>query len=284
MFALSVALLSLPLLLGFLTSLALVYAPCFETAATPTDYGYEWEDVTLAARAGGAFRGFFIPGNNRAAIIIPPAGANGRSARLGEAIVLRRNGYSVFMFESRRCAGMGPLSLGYQEVNEVADALAYLQTRPEVDPHRIGIHGFSSAGATAVMAAARLPALRAVVAEGGYGDFTENALGSSRRAGLAGYFDRLYRWSSQLTYRLVTGNHLEQLSPINVIGEIAPRPIFLIYGSREVSLPGGRQQKLAAGDNAELWVVTGAGHGNYLEVAPQEFERRVVAFFDQALR
>jgi pimeloyl-ACP methyl ester carboxylesterase len=76
---------------------------------------------------------------------------------------------------------------------------------------------------------------------------------------------------------------INQLSPVDVIGDIAPRPILLIYGSQEISLPGGRRQKAAAGDNAKLWIVEGAGHGNYVDVASAEYERRVVTFFDEAL-
>jgi len=33
----------------------------------------------------------------------------------------------------------------------------------------------------------------------------------------------------------------------------------------------------------ELWVVHGARHGDYLSVAPAEYEARVVAFLERAL-
>jgi hypothetical protein len=281
--ALSITLLSLPILMGVLTTLGLLYAPCTDSPLTPADFGYTYEDITLQARAGGMFHGYFIPGANGATIIIPPSLHSGRGSRLPVAEILLRHDYAVFIFESRRCAEMGPLTLGYQEVDEVADALDYLLTRADVDPNRIGIHGFSSAGATAIMAAARLPALQAVIAEGGYGDFEENALGANYSNHLLGaYFEALFRWSIKLTYGLIIGDDIHQLNPVAVIGEIAPRPILLIYGSQEVSLAGGRQQKLAAGDNAELWIVAGAGHGNYLQVAPDEYERRIISFFDEA--
>jgi pimeloyl-ACP methyl ester carboxylesterase len=262
----------------------LLYPPCSAGGRTPGDYGLRWEAVTLQARAGGEFRGFLIPGTNRAGVIMPPGYANGADGRLGEAAVLARHGYTVLTFESRRCAGMGAFSLGYKEVDEVADALAYLQTRPEVDPARIGVYGFSSAGATAVMATARLPDLKAVVAEGGYSDFVADTLHSDNSGSLVGdYFLSIFIPTTHLTYRLVTGLDINQLSPLDVIGQIAPRPILLIYGSREMSLAGGRRQEVAAGPNAELWVVPGAGHGNYLAMAPVEYERRLVAFFEGAL-
>jgi pimeloyl-ACP methyl ester carboxylesterase len=281
---LGLALLALPALLGMLTMLGLLYAPCADSGVTPADYGYDWEDIAVQARAGDSFQGYFIPGSNGATIVIPPPLNSGRGNRMHEADVLLRNGYSVFTFESRSCAGMEPLSLGYREVDEVTDTLDYLQTRQDVDPNRIGILGFSSAGATAIMAAPRLPQLRAVVAEGGYGDFWRNALGQGYTDSvLVAYFEAIYRWTMRLTYRLVTGVDMSQLSPVSAIDRIAPRPILLIYGSEEVSLNGGRQQQAAAGENAELWVVPGAGHGNYLETAPDEYERRVITFLDAAL-
>ncbi|MCB0195605.1 MAG: hypothetical protein KDJ65_26885 [Anaerolineae bacterium] len=57
----------------------------------------------------------------------------------------------------------------------------------------------------------------------------------------------------------------------------------MIYGSREVSLPGGVKQQSAAGDNATLWIVEGAGHGDYKFVAAEAYEAWVVEFFDGAL-
>lgn len=281
--SLGLTLLSLPALLGGLFMLALLYPPCAAGGLTPGDFGYPWEDVTLTARAGGRFRGYFIPGHNGAAIIMPPATNSGRDGRLAEAAILARHGYAVFIFESRRCAGMGPLSLGYREVDEVADALAYLQSRPDVNPNRIGIQGFSSAGATAVMAAARLPALRAVVAEGGYGNFAGDTFVVNHSSLPAVYFQTLFFGGARLVYRLVTGLDISVLNPAGAIGQIAPRPVLLIYGSREVSLAGGRRQQAAAGNNATLWVVEGAGHGTYLQAAPKAYQARVVEFFNRSL-
>lgn len=284
LFTLTWALFTLPVGHGALFMFGLLHVPCWASGVTPGDYGYTWEDVTIEARAGGAFQGYFIPGANGAAVIIPPALNQGRGNRLHEADVLRRHGYSVLTFESRRCADMGALSLGFYETAEVADALAYLLTRPEVDSNRIGVLGFSSAGATAVMAAAQLPGLRAVVAEGGYGDFPEESLGPSPQTGLIALYRTLFNGAARWIYRLVTGMDINQLSPTDVIGRIEPRPVLLIYGSREVSLVGGRQQLAAAGPSTSLWVVPGAGHGDYLQVAPEEYERRVVEFFDQVLK
>jgi dipeptidyl aminopeptidase/acylaminoacyl peptidase len=283
LFTLVTALLSLPLLLGVVTAVDLVYAPCSEGGATPSDYGLAWQDVTLPARIGGQFRGFYIPGPSGAAVIIPPTGSNGRSGRLAEAAMLAQNGYTVLLYESRRCAGMGPLSLGYLEVAEVGDALDFLLAQDGVDPARIGVYGFSTAGATSIMAAAELPQLQAVIAEGGYGDFINNALLRHENDRLSAYFLDLHHWSLRQSYRLLIGLDLSQLSPVRVIDRIAPRPILLIYGSEEISRAGAVDQQAAAGTNADLWIVEGAGHGGYRAVAGEVYERRVVGFFDRGL-
>ena len=271
---------AVPSLAGCVTTYALLYAPCSDNYQTPADYGHVWEDVTIEARDGGRFRGYLIAGTTGAAIIIPPPMAGGRGSRLHEADVLARHGYAVLTFESRRCAGRGPLSLGYTEIDDVGDALAFLERHPAIDPERIGILGFSSAGATAVMAAARYPQLRAVVAEGGYGDFAEGAIGLDVQAPI---LETLYKQAIALSYRLLSGVDIDKLSPQDVIGGIAPRPVLLIYGSREQSLVGAYAQLAAAGEQAALWIVEGAGHGDYLDVAPEAYEARVVSFFDQAL-
>ncbi|MBN1286822.1 MAG: prolyl oligopeptidase family serine peptidase [Anaerolineae bacterium] len=266
-----------PFFFGFLGMWFLTHGPCTDTGLTPAAYGYEYEDITIDSReAGGVHRGFYIPSQNGANIIFPPAFQGGRDGRLPEADILARHGYGVLTFESRSCMGRVN-TLGYREVDDLAGALDWLLARSDVDPARIGVHGFSSAGATAIMAAAQLPELRAVLAEGGYHDLGPGTLGEG-----GSFVETLIRAGAELGYRLSTGVSIRDVSPVTVIDRIAPRPILLIYGSREVSLPGARAQLAAAGGSAALWVVEGAGHGAYLLVAPEEYERRVVEFFDEA--
>lgn len=279
--ALLVAGIGTPAAAGFMITYSLVYPPCNADATTPADFGYPYEDITIAASVGGEFRAFFIPGENGAAMIIPPTTRDGRGNRLHLAALFVEHGYAVLTFDSRRCADMGPISLGYNEVREVGDALAYLQTRADVDPERIGVTGFSSAGATAVMAGARYPGLSVVIAEGGYGDLAEGAIGLG--AGSTNPLEAIFKWSLGASYRVLTGVDIDRLSPQDVIGDIAPRPVLLIYGSEERSLAGAYDQLAAAGDNADLWVVEGAHHGTYLAVAPEAYEQRVISFVNKKL-
>jgi hypothetical protein len=65
---------------------------------------------------------------------------------------------------------------------------------------------------------------------------------------------------------------------------IAPRPVLLISGGR-----GNQDEELnpvyrdAGGPTAVHWEIPRAGHTSGLAAAPEEYERRVVGFFDRAL-
>lgn len=277
--ALAFALFAVPFFLGVMSMWGLTRVPC-SMGGTPGDMPYE--DVTFPTPNGLTQQGYFIPGTNGATIIQIPAFNLGRGAELHYVRVFHDAGFNVLTFNSRVCTSQGWISLGYQEVEDVQAAYEYLKTRSDVDPARVGLHGFSSAGSTGLMAMARMPELRSASAEGGYHDYAD-LLGLG---GSATYFDTLYQFGAALAYRVFTGDEIEKLSPYDAIGHVGARPVLLVYGSREVTLPGARlmlERALQNGVPAELWVVEGAGHGNYLSVAPQEFVRRVVGFHQEAL-
>jgi uncharacterized protein len=80
-------------------------------------------------------------------------------------------------------------------------------------------------------------------------------------------------------------NTLPPASLVDLVGRIAPRPVFIIY-----AVPGqGGEAELsqafydAAREPKTIWQVPGAGHTGGIEAQPEEYERRVVAFFDDAL-
>ncbi len=276
--ALVFLLLALPLGLGFAGVAGVMRSPC-GPAADPAAYGLLYERVSFPASAlGRAVHGYFFPGTNGAAVIIPPALSSSASGQLDEVALFQRHGYSVLTYESRPCLGL-PHSLGYSEVAEVGDALAWLSARPEVDPARIAVHGFSSGGATAIMAAARFPQLAAVIAMGGYANFDQYL--NEQIAGQ--WYAPLFRLGADAAYWLTAGQPMALLNPLAAVSAIAPRPLLLIYGSAEPSLAGGRQQLAAAGDAAQWWEVPGATHGSYIYTAPDEFAARTIAFLDAAL-
>lgn len=280
LFALVLLALLIPTALGAGFIAALTAAVCSGGPVPPMLY----EAVSfLSSEFNRPTSAYFIPAAlpNAATIIVVPTGNAGRGDRMAEIVVYHEGGFNVLTYDSRTCVGGAANSLGYREALQVADALAYLQTRPDVDANRIGIHGFSAGGASALMAAARFPELRAVVAAGGYHDFRDEI---ERNTPERLWFAPFFRVGAFGAYRLITGEDIGVLSPISTIAQIAPRPILLIYGTNEPSLNGGRLQQAAAGANAQLWEIPGATHGSYLTDAPDEYRQRVLAFMTAALQ
>lgn len=279
---------SLPFALGAIRMWRTVHPGCGAGSDSPAAYNLPFREINIPTRWGGSYRGFYMPGALPATIIVPPAYASGRDSLLPEAAILAAHGYNVLIYESRACTRLGVISLGYREVDDVGDALAYLKRNPDnlpVNLTHIALHGFSTAGATSTMATARYSEIAALLTEGGY--HTSEAITG---LGTSGYWlETLTQLGSKFSYRLATGEDPANLNPIGAIPKIPPRPIFFVYGSEEASLPGARLQLAAvraADPNAaaELWVVPGAGHGWYVStVERNEYARWVLPFYDCAL-
>lgn len=271
--------LTVPTALGAAFMLTLTAPVCGGETVPPMAH----EDVSFpSSEFGRETPAYFIRAEqpNGNTVIVVPTGSAGRGDRMAEIAVYHDGGFAVLTYSGRTCPGGAANSLGYKEAAQVGDALAYLATRSDVDMNRVGIHGFSAGGAAAIMAAARYPTLRAVVAEGGYHDFVDEV---ERNTPDTLWFAPLFRFGARLSYRVSTGEDMSVLSPVGVIDQIAPRPILLIYGTNEPGLDGARMQHAAAGSNAELWEVPGAGHGNYLDVAGDAYGGRVVGFMQEGL-
>jgi dienelactone hydrolase len=286
--ALLVPLIVLPLLIGAVPMWILVHPGCGPDSATPADNGLKYQNIHINGASGTTYNAFFIPGTKDGLIIVPPAYGGGRGGMLYEGALLVQGGYNVLTYEAGLCMKTGRHSLGYLEVEEIADVLDYLKRNPDnlpFNPARIALHGFSSAGATSIMAAARFPEIHAVLAEGGYHNIEAYlGLGNARNP-----LEAMMIWGARTTYRLAIGYDASMLDPYSAARQIPPRPIYFVYGSQEVSLAGARASLEAIrtaqpGAFADLWVVEGATHGSYTFTAGvEEYKRHVLPFYDCAL-
>ena len=275
-----VSLLALVVLLhlagAWLYAYRLLHVGCRGERASLEGAGYPSRAVEFPSREGYTLRGWYAPGSEHPeiAIIVLPGLSGNTAFALPDAEMLARAGYSTLIFEHRSCADPSLLfTTGYYEAQDVLGAVDYLRTRPDVA--HIGVHGFSSNGTAALLAAAQEPAIEAVVAMGGFTSLEDDIL--DRHLDLPLYqraFRRLVLWSINAQL----GVPAREVSPISVIGQISPRPLLLIYGEEEAIF--GEALYAAAGEPKDLWIVPGTGHGGYRAVAPQEYEQRIVGFFD----
>jgi hypothetical protein len=278
LFAAVVGLVIVPVFLGFVFGFVFVNPVC-SGGGTPAQNGMTGEDIHFTNADGLRLNGYYIAGSNGATIIIPPTYASGRGGHMDNAKVYNDGGFNVLTFDSRACGGHQPFSIGYLEAIDVEAAWAYLAARGDVDMARIGLHGFSSAGATSEFVAPRLP-VRSVIALGNYHDFSDLLTVQG-----GNFLIDLYVWGIYTSYHMQVGIPITTLDVGPSVQQFGDRKLFLIYGTLESPENGRELLALAqaAGVSAELWIVEGALHGQYRTIAGIEYHQRIVAFHCAAL-
>ena len=239
--------------------------------------GAAYEDVTFETSDGLELAGWYIPSKNRAAVIA----ITGRKLPRAAAAFLARNGYGVLLFD-RRGEGESegdPNSFGWGGVKDIDAAVAYLRGRPDVDSDRIGGFGLSVGGEMLIEAAAETDGLKAVVSEGAGIRSVREAL---ELRGVEKWL-RLPTWAAATLGTSIFSNHPPPPNLKHLIGRIAPRPVFLIYAEQGVSGEHlSAEYHEVAGEPKQLWR-TDSGHTGGYAADPEEYERRVLQFFDAAL-
>ena len=244
------------------------------------DFGRDHLDVTLHTSDGLDIAAAYAPSENGAAVIVFP----GRSADQGKRRVqmLTRHGYGVLVLDQRGEGGSegDPHLLGWTGENDLRAAIDYLQARPDVEPGGIGGLGLSVGGELLLQTAAHDPRLCAVVSDGAGARWVAESIRTPFPAALLQLpFLGVTTVATAIFSDSLPPARLEQL-----VGEIAPRPIFLIWTSRGV---GGEwfnpNYYTAAGEPKTIWEIPESTHIDGLATRPAEYERRVVEFFDTHL-
>lgn len=278
-FALVFALIAIDITLAWIYISALTHPACpiprtLDNISPPEEHWLLTED-------GLTLRAWYYPSENGRAILT----AGGLGGSLGQTLPpvksLIRAGYGVLQVDTRACADPpARVTLGADEIYDAAAGLEFLIARPEIDPQRIGAFGFSMGAVTLIRASARQPRIRALIAEGGYANLGEHITQPGAEKSLP---RQVFLYTVAETYWLQTGVNPWLVSPRDDLASIGSSPVLLIYGEGEIERGGGWEQFKAAHKPKALWVVPGGDHGSNHLAAPQEYERRVLEFFEQEL-
>jgi dienelactone hydrolase len=252
--------------------------------ATPADRGLPYRDVTFRTDDGATLAGWFVPGDNAAAVVAVPGAGSTRNAVLAQTAVLADHGYAVLAVDPRgqgRSTGRG-MDLGWWGERDISAAVDFLVRQPGVDPRRVAVLGLSMGGEEAIGAAGADPRIAAVVAEGATGRTAEDKDGWLPH----GVLGVIQRGVDELTYDLV-----ELLTPapkpqtLRDAVEAASGTTFLLITAGEVPDEADAAAWLRGGTagRVDVWEVPGAGHTRGLATRPAEWERRVTALFDAAI-
>ncbi|MCV6639273.1 alpha/beta fold hydrolase [Candidatus Albibeggiatoa sp. nov. NOAA] len=244
-----------------------------------------YEKITLKTSDELNLEAIYIPSQNQASIIM----LHGYKGYLYEtahiASLLQKHGYGAILpvFRAHGYSDGELITFGKNEVKDVQAAYEYLLTRDDVDPEKIGLVGNSMGGSIGLLYAATNPQIKAIVAQSPYGSLRDTAnAGLAKFTNLEGF---PYNLMMKHFIQKIADINIDELAPINVIADIAPRPVFiLVSGLDSVVAPkAGVTLHDAAQDPKELWVAPNLEHAQFNLRRADDFEGRVAAFFNQYL-
>lgn len=247
-----------------------------EVGAPPEGFS----EVTLPTEDGVQLQGWYYPPANGAAIILIPGAGNSRESVRAYAAMLVENGYGVLAMDLR---GHGESQgrtnrLGWQGTHDVGAAVDFLLAQPEV--RAIGGLGLSLGGEVLLGAASEYPAILAIAADGASRRSTAELLALETERPLVRSFTARVMYASVQLFS----------------GETPPKPLLDSMreaGSTQYYLVAAGQSEFETafnqlfaqtlGSRASLWVAPDASHTAAFFLYPQEYEQRLIDFFQDTL-
>jgi fermentation-respiration switch protein FrsA (DUF1100 family) len=238
--------------------------------------------ISFPSASGSEIHGWLVPGESgRGAVVLAHSVRSNRLEMVDRAAFLRRAGYTVLLFDAQ-AHGESPgerITFGWLEARDARAAVSALRAqRPE---EKIAYLGVSQGGAAALLGDDPLD-VDALVLEAVYPTLHDAVVARIRiRLGpLAPLLAPLLL--AQVQLRL--GVDPAALAPIEGIRRIH-EPLLLIAGERDLHTPLAESKRLfeAAPGPKQLWVVPGAAHVNFHNLAPAGYERRVLEFLARTL-
>jgi dipeptidyl aminopeptidase/acylaminoacyl peptidase len=264
-------------------------------------FGLTFQDVSFPTADGSTLRGWLVPGSGDGAdanrgigIVAAHARGGDRRGYLEHLPSFHARGFTTLLFDFREHgmsdgAGRG-MSLGQHEAEDISAAVRFLKESQHLQ--HVGIIGHSLGGSSVILAAAQDSQIDAVVAESSIasfdayvGDMTEQWVEQRRVPSLRPLWQGW--WPRMVVDLSARRMQLDEVrAPIDVISQIAPRPLLLIHGTHDdVVAPSHSERLLAeAGEPRDLWLVPDVTHSTSYTAFPPEYFGRVVGFFSAALR
>lgn len=255
-----------------------------KVAITPQEIDMAYEDVKLTTSDGVQLAGWYLPSRNGAGIIALHGFSGNRTHVLPQAKILQQAGYGVLLYDLR---AMGESQgdryhYGWQGELDVAPAVEFLKSRPEIDDNRIGILGLSSGGMTALNAAAKIPELRVVIVDGVEANRMEDLLNPMPPSYRQFWFMAPIPWMIDRATMLFSG--VSRTSTMDeLLAQISPRPVLFIASGAESEIFQGQKFVTAHAENVSLWEIPEAKHVEGVFVRPEEYAAQMLEILADAL-
>jgi alpha-beta hydrolase superfamily lysophospholipase len=252
---------------------------------TPKDRGLPFEDLTATSSDGTVLRGWFIPADSPRLILVQHGYKDRLQSMLNLAEVLHRRGYQVMLMCVRahdRSDGER-LFLGQREMPDMEAWAKIAEAKPGVDRAKVGMFGVSMGGSLAIQYTASHDDVKVLVADSAFSSL-EDTIDTSVKffTGLPPFpFGPMVRFWAEREGGFPAAN----VDAKKWIASVSPRPVLIMQGGADqvVSVTSGQRLFDVARAPKEFWFEPGVGHGKFLKTLPDEFEKRVVGFFDKYL-
>lgn len=267
-------------------ALAMVFPTRSLAARTPEQYGLlDFQEIEFEASDGLRLFGWYFPSHNGAVIILIHGHGGNRAHLLEEAAFLSQAGFGLLLYDARNHgASQGSFStFGLLEANDVVGAVDFIQSQAAGNSPPIGVLGISMGAATAILATEQIPQVQALVAEAAYASL--DGLVRGNLYNLA----RLPAWPFAPLFiffgEQATGAQIGAVNPAAAIANINPRPVLLIHGELDQTVPVSHAHQLlaAARPPKDLLLLPTTGHGGYLQTGGEAYVEAVVGFFHRYL-
>jgi len=267
------------ILFSFLTFLMSIKPGKWPIEFTPESFNLKYEDVDFETSDGLKLKGWFIPSNKSNNTIIVMHGYPTNKADVLPFSMFLLKKFNVFLFDFRSFGeSQGSYTTaGFKEVNDLDAAVKYLKSRKDVK--NIGALGFSLGGSVAIMNENK--DIKAIVADSAYSNLNNMIEVMYKNFYFLKYpFVQLTRIYSKIFFNVDT----KDVSPETSIKNIN-KPVLIIHGKKDSQIPVNEAIILHnANKDTILWIVENADHGATYALNKEEYEKRVLDFFEKNLK
>jgi pimeloyl-ACP methyl ester carboxylesterase len=241
-------------------------APRVRETGGPVDLGLRAEDLSIPTVRNKRLFAWFIPAAGTApapaVVILHGWGANAEMM-LPFAPGLHGAGFAVLLIDARnhgRSDGDGVVSSMPKFAEDLSHAVDALRARPDVDPARISVVGYSVGAAAALLCASRRNDIAACVSLAAFAH-PENVM---RRIMARGHIPYVpIGWLVNRVVEIAIGHRFAEIAPMITITRVRC-PVLLGHGTADTSVPVADARTLLACADAStcrLIELPGVDHG-----------------------
>lgn len=234
-----------------------------------------YQEIELTTEDGLKLTAWYTAPQNGVMILVAHGHANSRLEDIYELFASHGYGVLAWDFRAHGDSEGDFTSLGYYEVLDVEAALNYALSQPDVT--NVGGWGGSMGAVTMIRAAAKRPEIKAIVVDSAFPTLEDEFYHRVPYAILRPLIRFFAEWQ--------TGLSLNDVRPVDDVALISPRPVFIIQGMKDGAIPSDSAQRIyeSANDPKFLWTEPDAGHLEMYSSYPEEYTKKVIAFFDEYL-